>query len=346
MTRHRLQAFSPAYFDGADGRDRALFSYSEENLAAARRLVAGRAEPPPFISAGLPEPDDHWNTVDLAHLCRFFGNPHKYLLNHRLGVYLDEEELSIEEKEPFDIAGLEGYLLAENLVENRLCGRPPEVLFALKRSAGDLPHGQVGEALYEKISADAEVFLGKISAYVAPPAAAPVEVGLRFGEFSLTGRIGDLHGGYRVQYRCARIKAGDQLNAWIRHLALNAADGPHPRRSMLAGTDRVWEFSPLEDAPRHLARLLSFYRDGLRRPMPFFPRSSLAFAEQRLDLKKPMDTALAAAWKEWLGYNGMGEGENIYYQRCVGGSDPFDEAFQEAALETFAPMIHHRRKIG
>ena len=190
VTRHRLQAFSPAYFSGAAGP---LFSYSEENLEIARRLAAGPAPPPPFIAAGLPEPDASWNTIDLEHLCRFFGNPHKYLLNHRLGVYLDEKELSIEEKEPFGIAGLEGYLLAENLVENRLSGRPPGALFSLKRSAGDLPHGRVGEALYEKISADAEVFFGKISHLVGPPAEAPVEIGLRIGEFALTGRIANLH---------------------------------------------------------------------------------------------------------------------------------------------------------
>ncbi|WP_373499747.1 exodeoxyribonuclease V subunit gamma [Desulfococcus sp.] len=343
VTHHRLQAFSPAYFSGAAGP---LFSYSEENLEIARRLADGPADPPPFISAGLPEPDASWKTVELERLCRFFGNPHKYLLNHRLGVYLDEKELSIEEKEPFGIAGLEGYLLAENLVENRLSGRAPGALFSLKRSAGDLPHGRVGEALYESISAGAEVFFGKISPLVGPPAAPPVEMGLRIGEFTLTGRIANLHGDHRVQYRCTQIKAGDQVNAWIRHLALNAAEGPHPRRSVIAGTDRVWEFSPIEEAPAHLARLLALYREGLQRPLPFFPRSSLAFAEQRMDPEKPVEAALRAAWKEWLGYKDKGEGEDSYRRRCTGGGDPFDGPFQETALSVFTPLLRHRRKIG
>lgn len=345
ITRHRLQAFSPAYFTKATDRDNRLFSYSETNLTTARKLLAERSHLPPFISAGLPEPDDTWRTVDIEHLCRFFGNPHKYLLNHRLGVFLAEREITVEEKEPFDIAGLDRYILAENMVRKHLSGQPPEALFALKRSAGDLPHGRVGEALYEELSVETAAFFKKISGLVGMAAEPPAAIRLDLEGFSLSGRIDEFHGDRRVQHRFATVKAGDQLNTWIRHLALNAAEGPHPRQSVVAGTDKVWKFLPVENAAAHLARLLTLYWEGLQQPLPFFPRSSMAFAEQRRERGKPLETALAAARKSWVGYNGSGEGEDIYYQRCIGDGDPFDEAFQKIALAVFAPLFDHRQEI-
>ncbi|MFP3869988.1 MAG: exodeoxyribonuclease V subunit gamma, partial [Syntrophobacteria bacterium] len=57
--QHRLQAFSPAYFTG-DGK---LFSYSDQNLAAARRLVEARKPPEPFIAEGLSQPGEEWKSV-------------------------------------------------------------------------------------------------------------------------------------------------------------------------------------------------------------------------------------------------------------------------------------------
>jgi exodeoxyribonuclease V gamma subunit len=345
VTLHRLQAFSPAYFRKSSGND-GLFSYSGIHLAAARQLAAGRSAPVPFISRGLPEPEPPQESVDLAELCRFFANPHQYLLNHRLGIYLDEDDAFIPEKEPFDIAGLDRYRLGGDLLANRMAGQPPSALFPLKRSAGELPHGQVGNVLYENLSDEAEAFFERIAPLVEAPDEQPVEVHLPVEAFTLTGRIADIRGGRRIHYRFATVKARDLLAAWIYHLGLNAADGSHPRESVVAGTDRIWALPPVPEAPRHLARLLAVYQEGLRRPLPFFPRSSLAFAEQHKGRKRSAAEALRAAQRCWRNYLGTGEGDNPYFQRCVGDDDPFDDAFQETAIAVFGPLIDHRELMG
>ena len=64
ITRHRLQAFNPAYFRG----NRGLFSYSEEDCRAARSLLSPSASPLAFIDTVLSEPGDEWKTVDLNDL--------------------------------------------------------------------------------------------------------------------------------------------------------------------------------------------------------------------------------------------------------------------------------------
>ncbi|PYJ00852.1 MAG: exodeoxyribonuclease V subunit gamma, partial [Verrucomicrobia bacterium] len=62
VTRHRLQAFSEAYFGGEQP---GLFSYSEENCAASQLARRGRAKPRPFLDQPLAEAESEWRHVDL-----------------------------------------------------------------------------------------------------------------------------------------------------------------------------------------------------------------------------------------------------------------------------------------
>ena len=77
VTKHRLQAFGLEYFKSDDKR---LFSYSEENCAAAEQMLKSVEPPAPFISKGLTTPEEQWKDVGLQDLCRFFGNPGPLLI--------------------------------------------------------------------------------------------------------------------------------------------------------------------------------------------------------------------------------------------------------------------------
>jgi len=87
VTLHRLQAFSPEYFKP----DSKLFSYSQENFSAALRLH-DRKETFPLIAAKLPELSSERKNLDIKDLCTFFGNPSKFLLEKRLGVYFRDPD--------------------------------------------------------------------------------------------------------------------------------------------------------------------------------------------------------------------------------------------------------------
>lgn len=52
LTQHRLQPFSPAYFDGSTQAESRLFSYSRGNFLAASALRAKKRELKPFITKG------------------------------------------------------------------------------------------------------------------------------------------------------------------------------------------------------------------------------------------------------------------------------------------------------
>jgi exodeoxyribonuclease V gamma subunit len=141
VTKHRLQAFSPEYFE----RGEKLFSYAIENLDAARSAMGDRKDPGPFISGGLPEPGEEWKTVDLNQLCGFYSNPARFLLNHRLKFYLREDAAVLDEIEPFALEGLDKYQFENDLVERSI--RRPEGMAGRGQGHGPASAGEPGRGV-------------------------------------------------------------------------------------------------------------------------------------------------------------------------------------------------------
>jgi len=351
FTKHRLQAFSPAYFK----ENEKLFSYSEENCQAAQRILEAREAPVPFISRGLSNPEEEWKRIDLGDLCAFFGNPARFVLKGRLGIHLDERASILEEREAFDIKGLERYLLEEDLVERKVAGGSLKDFLPLTRASGKLPHGTLGECIYEGLTRGVERFVEKTGPYIRETTLEPLEVDLGISGFRLTGRIDALYPERLLHYRYARVRPRDRLTVWIYHLVLNSLTADkYPRTTMLAGMRPrhgesewvAWEYSPVENSQETLERLLGEYWAGLVRPLHFFPDSSWTYAHMILERDKTGENALSSARKTWTGteYN-RGECEDPFYQLCFRNTDPLDSEFRRIAEEVFKPLIEHQREI-
>ncbi len=365
LIKHRLQAFSPEYFGNSEletgnpeletgnsnlGR---LFSYSEENLKAARCLLKNRKSPAPFISKCLSDPETEWKTINLSELCRFFNNPAKFLLNRRLGIYLDQKDSVLREKESFNLNGLDNYFLTQDLVEKKIEKQEPEQFFALKKASGQLPHGTVGACIYDRISQETDRFVEKIQPYLQGSALEPLEVDLSLNGFRLNGKIDAIYPERLVHFRYAKVKSSDRLKTWIHHLVLNCRNGSdygkYPRFSMLAGSDSMWKYAPVENSEEILETLLKKYWEGLKKPLHFFPKTSWEYADMIIRKKKKSpEDALQNAQKVWIGddYNNFGEIEDFYFQLCFEHANPLDSEFQETALEIFEPLINVQEEVS
>jgi exodeoxyribonuclease V gamma subunit len=348
QTRHRLQAFSPEYFKNHEK----LFTYSEENYEIAGTMLAGRKEPEVFLGAGLSEPDQTWKEVDLHGLCTFFSNPTRFLLNRRLGIYLEERCSLAEEREPFEVRSLEQYLLEENMLRRRLQGHSLKNDFAFAVASGRLPHGPVGQCLYEGLTPEVEHFAEDLSPLIRKDTLETLEFRIKVGEFSLTGSLDHVFKDKMVRFRYARLKGKDMVVSWIYHLVLNdvRAEG-YPRHTLLAGLTGkggkerkrlFYEYAPVEEGKEILEGLLKRYWEGLQEPLHFFPESSWEYAGLRLAKEKPAEAALEQVRKAWEGNEWKrGEREDPYYQLCYGKKDPIDTAFEEIAMEVFEPLLKY-----
>jgi exodeoxyribonuclease V gamma subunit len=339
VTRHRLQAFSPAYFLGEGAR----FSYSEDDARASRNLSsrAVRRRRGLFVRR-LPPPPPDLLRVDLAELTRFFSNPSGHLLARRLGLHLDDGASIVEEREPFEVGGLERYGLQGELVARGLRGEDPSDALALARARGLLPHGSAGAGAFAEVRVAAEEFLEVLRPHVAGEVldARVFQKGFPEG-LVLEGRLDGVRPGGLVLYRPAALKGRDRVRAWIHHLVLNLVageDGPH--RTVVVASDQVAALGPVGDAEARLGELLCLHAEGLCRALPFFPESSWTYAERRWGRGDPARDALRRARERWEeGYERAGEGADPSFALCFGEEDPFGEEFERLAEALFRPWI-------
>ncbi|MBI5013919.1 MAG: exodeoxyribonuclease V subunit gamma [Deltaproteobacteria bacterium] len=345
VVRHRLQAFSPAYFQppsqGSPLAPCPLFSYSSENARASRHLAPGapRRTQGLFLTC-LPEPPEELRRVDLGDLVRFFSNPARYLFAVRLGLRLEGDDAVVEEREPFDVAGLERYDLEQRLLAAALAGSDLDQALPAARARGVLPHGRVGEGAFGDLRAEVEAFGDEIRPCLEGRPLEPVTFEREVSGFTLSGRLEGLRCDRLVQFRPATVKARDRLRLWVHHLALNlVAEEGLPRSSLLVGKGEVVGLPPLEAAAERLRDLLDLYWEGLGRLLPFFPRASWAYA-QRLGKDGDRWAARKAARSEWEGdFRKDPEAGDPHFARAFGREDPLGAEFEALAGRVFGPLL-------
>ncbi len=360
-TFHRLQAFSPAYFTTSPETedrdpDRNLFSYSMENRDAANLLLSQRSAPRPFFTQALPESEEDHRSLELDDLCRFFSHPVRYFMERRLGILFGTGAAALEDHEPFEIKGLDRYSLDQRLLAVTLEGRSVAEEGAVVRASGVLPHAAVGDCLFETFFSDAEEFAQTIRPHLGDKVLPTVPVDLDLGGVRLFGALGGIYAGAMLRYRYARIRPGDILAAWIHHLVLNGVGASgFPRETILLGLGdesrsksrpRQWRFLSLENSRDVLAEMLAIYREGMRRPLRFFPRTSQAYMESLHFRGKSREEALSQARNKWDGTEyAVGEGTDLHYRRCFGDADVLDGEFTAKAERILGPLLEHMTEI-
>ena len=262
----------------------------------------------------------------------------------------------LEEREIFEVKFLEKYCLEADLLEKQLAGHDLNTIFPLKKAAGRIPIGTVGECRYQQLRLGVESFAQKSEPYLRGTILDPLEFDLDISGFRLTGKIDNLYPDRRLQYRYARIKPKDHLRIWVYHLILNKSGVFEcPRTSLLMGLDfragesvwTGWEYPPLTNSVEILKVLLERYWQGLTKPLHFFSESSFIYAQSLIEKNRTESDALFRARENWTG-NDYKEGENsdVYYQICFGNIDPLNEEFQQLAVELFQPIMDNQKKIS
>jgi exodeoxyribonuclease V gamma subunit len=346
ITFHKLQAFSPAYFKD-NGK---LFGYSAENMLAAQSLSESRyasGDHDPFITDGLIGPSDEWKIIDIESLCGFFTNPAKYLLTKRLGIYLEEKDAVLSDREDFDLSGLDRYLVNQDLVSDIKDGKPSgNYCLSAYRAEGRLPHGRAGEILLNESGIDAGNFVKKLDEFTKGGKPDSYNVDMTINGFSLTGRLTNIYESGMLSFRYAAMKAKDLLRAWIYHLALcSHRDRGLPLNTFLVCTDKTVKFNPVEKSGDNLAVLLDLYYQGLSKPLLFFPGLSEEYVKQSHINKKDRKEVMKAVRNRWLGsMYSRGEFEDPYYNICfrsAGMNDIFNDSFIKNSESVFLPLLNH-----
>jgi exodeoxyribonuclease V gamma subunit len=212
---------------------------------------------------------------------------------------------------------------------------------------GKLPHGNVGEVLYNKLSIDTDTFSNRIETYIKGKSPASLDIDLEIDGFKISGRLSNIYTSGPIHSRFAKTKSKDLLQLWIHHLVLGSFTGEkYPQDSILICKDAVWVFRPVEDCGDTLGSLLTLYWKGLSEALHFFPESSYEFAQQLLLKDKSPQKSLRFAQQKWTGTDYYrGESKDLYNHLCFRRTDPLDDSFQKIAEEVFGPILDHCREV-
>lgn len=340
---HHLQAHHPDYFRPRAGSR--LFSFSKEHLA----LVSPPASAQAAFRSTLPEnPALLPNPLPLGLLRAFLDNPCRFFLEKRLGVFLPRDGEGAVSSEPLDgLDRLSKYVLHKELLDVVLGGTDFEELLPWLAHSNRIPPGTVG-TLFARDAGDLVSSMRERIRACTPEGCAKVICGeVVLDDVVLTGEVAMVYPSLLLRYRPAKIKPKDKLKAWLDHLFLNALP-EEPRETLVVGSqDPCLRFKAPEDAKRMLTFLVRCLRQGIREPFPFFPKTSMEFAETIVTKEKPASEAVAKARKAWNRFSTPqfsvpGEGEDAHIARCFPDESHLDGTeFQEAALAIVKPLLEH-----
>ncbi|CAG7574675.1 DNA helicase/exodeoxyribonuclease V gamma subunit [Barrientosiimonas humi] len=370
VVRHPLQAYDPRNLTAGSLDAATPFSFDPTALEGAR-AARSATDPPPLL---LPDPLPAAPTGDvlLDDLIRFFDNPARALLRDRLDVLLAREEDDPDDAVPVEVAkGLDEWQVGERLLADALDGVAPQDVLEGERRRGLLPPGQLGEHALQAIVPTVAAVVeraGQLRQGEARSIDITVDLG---GDRRLTGTVGGVYDSGQVSAGYSRIGAKPQLRAWITALAL-AAGAPHRDDGWCAhtvgkarrgGGAEVASYGPVdpEQARGWLRELVDVRDRGLREPVPFAPKTALAYADALLKSSRRSDrSATYAAQRDWEGGKFDGERDDPAVVRLRGpgstiddltGPPLGDEAWSgsgtrlgQYALRVFGPMLTHGKR--
>lgn len=285
VIRHPLHPFSRKYF--GEGSDTKLFSYDSYYCRTAETLQRGASPPAEWWQGEL---DGKMEKVLLGDLLRFYINPQKFFVKDCLGIRLDSGDDLPDDREMFEVSGLDKYYVEEEMVRSGLAGKMSD-LFKKIQSEGQWPLGTSGQLAFEEKRTGVEAFIVKVHEQQMGARLVDVQLELVAGSYRLLGTMSSLYENGVMLVRYGKLRGRDLLSGWIHHLVLSRL--VPSAKTRIVTTDTVIGFSDAADGP-DLETLLSHFDKGCRAPSPFFIEPAFAYAGQLANTRSrtsPIDKA-------------------------------------------------------
>lgn len=338
LTEHPLHPEDPRSFAADAGRPHRPWGFDRNRLAAARAMAGARRPPRPFLDEPL-EPAS-LPAVDLGMLERFLRGPVAFFLRERLGVTLPGDIAAPPAEIPAEADGLLRWQVGSRLVAAGLRGDDMDAACAAELARGVLPPGRLGEAIVAdcRATARAHAEVARRHGVRWPGRSVPVDVRLPDGR-PLTGVVPAVSDPVLWEVSVGSVNPRARAVAWVRLLALSAAEPEVPWTSVLVGrkpgkatatTANIVRIDPLGEDPGTrrttasdlLARAVDLMERGLREPLPLFPRTSALLAEDRADGRGSDE--VRAEWERTGGWGERpGERTDEAHRRAFGHEAPW-----------------------
>lgn len=301
-------------------------SYAIEWLSAAKN----QGNPQPEFCTPLTPMIESNNEILVDQLLYFYRHPIRAFFQQRLKVNFFNEEVQLQENEPFVVNNLQKYKLNERLLKAMIYEESLEEVLTTLRATGGVPSEYFGQIYLEKQIQDLQPLADKIKIncheyfnqlFVEP-----------FENIRLAGQLRNIQKNCIIRYRPAKLTINDGLSLWIEHLIFCLTI--RSCESYYWGKDNSeWCFEPVDkyQAKAYLQQLLNGYQDGMNSPLPLFNKSGWNWLMSCYNKKNDQfdfesETILKKAKMQLIQslqgtYNQLGEMEDIYINRAFSKID-------------------------
>ena len=264
--QHSLQPFAVV------GCEESTYDHA---MGHAARAMHEAGDTTPFVDveleAALATPVER---IDLADLRAFWKSPAAWFCKRsaELALAFDREEA---EAEALGLDALQGWKLRDAALHDPSILEDPE---RLRIHFGLPDNALVAEDLgslrrqFDEVAANTGF---------SPADLVREEIVIDGGDFILSGSLRRIPDGPLVELVAGTWKKAHLVDALVAHVVAGCAGWPGPSRAgSVKEPDRVQTWHPFADPRSVLTELVEGYRRGRRAPLRFYPRTSLAFANQ------------------------------------------------------------------
>jgi len=339
--RHPLQAFSAQNFQG--GRRQ---GFSVSWFRAARVLAqTAQPEPAPFASP-LPVCVREPVEIKLDELLHCFTNSSRFFLQNRLGIVPPGRQTNLPSDEPFELERTSSRELAALALSGFENHWRSDEMQQLARPW--LPAGELGNLYWQQLKDSIDRFAPRLLHLRPDTPGQSLSIDFKAEGIRLYGHLQGIHPGGLFDFRLNPPGAYDVPRFWLRHLLLCFCAPPQIlHKSLLLSPQGSWQLEAVEQPFEYLRPWLDAYRQALAKPLPFFPRSSHAFAEkaQGLAPEASRNDARKAAQSTWTGSGFVRqkpESEEHWHALAFRGIDALDAHFEQLAETLLIPALQAR----
>ena len=328
-----------------------------------------------FVKSRLPELGDEHKKIYLDDLIAFYQSPAREFLKKHFAIKTFDKELVLPVREPFALESFVDRNIRDQIardyystqldetgdeesepempeiekteIENSAVINPEvnntvqigiasDEALLVSRAKGLLPHGEIGNAIYNQQQQIMDAFLARLPALTSID---NVDFSLQFGEFQLKGEINHLTEQGRVIQQSGKAYTRDYISVWLNHLVLSSQSSQQTSQqsseSFYYSPESQFSLSAVDagEAKSQLELLLAYYWQGLHFPLKFFPKPAFKLYE-----KNQSKGLMKLAIKEWdeafLGTPEKDKFENWLLYRAYDNDALFGEEF-EAISELF-----------
>jgi exodeoxyribonuclease V gamma subunit len=362
VIEHPIHSFSPRYFEaGGDVRLIGLDAEAFAGAKARRSTIEAGGRRRRFLDVlepvGGDEPLPELPELHLEELIRRVLRSTRLFARERLGMRLPRPETAIGDFDPVEIDALDQFGLGSSLLAERYAGVGDEESARRLAASARLPDGEPGRLAARSLQREVSTTLDIASTRFGgdPLTEFPFDLTLddvpSLGRARLSGIVRGISPQGPVRLDFARFGRRAELEFWIQHLVVCALadEGAElvPRSQIVSRVgsknkrNRVAVFSKVEDAKAELAMLFAWAWNVDRAPLPFFPKTSRAFAEFALQEKQ--EQAWRSAHHEFYGGETQGFGlpefeEDLESARIWEGSRPLESEGDQPVLFRFSDL--------